>query len=402
MVKVEQIRVWLVRKGIKGVDVSAGAASRSAHQDHSRKCAARGGAAQGGVAPRLRGYRLSDTAREKEVVMPINQDILTLLPLVPKTAYSKMTEAQRAQFEREYKAKARSTGKMVLISMLFPVQHFMLGRSGLGILFFMTFLGFGVGYVVEWFLTPMRVQKYNVYMASRVITSIYYGRPMGRIADLAIIDRHTKRLLEIIYESIDLAETSKNASTRKSRIALAIEKTAEIPKMYNGNSNIYPMEYLQELRDEIHTDCVLVKVDNFINKAKLAKTPTTQIGYIEKALAEIQDGLNDPYVFRKLLLEKQAYLEALPNTIQLKNFLEQAERFEFKGYYSKAIDAYMDALFVLKKDDIPDDKQGRQISVLENKIAQLRNESNRKKKDRDDADGDDGAGCSLDSPRPKS
>ncbi len=304
--------------------------------------------------------------------MSINQDVLNLLPLVPKTAYSKMTEAQRAQAGREYKIKARSMGKMVLLSIFFPVQHFMLGRGGLGFLFIMTFFGFGVGYIIEWFLTPMRVQKYNIYIASRIITSIHYGRPIGKINDLAIFGRHTTRLLEIINESISLAETSKNASTRKSRIALAVEKAAEMPKMYDGNSNVFPIEYLLELRDEIHTDCVLVKVDDFISKAKTAKTSNTQINYIEKALAEIQEGLSDPYVFRAILLEKQRYLESLPSVIQLKDLLEKAERFEFKGNFIKAIDAYMDVLFFLKKDGIPGEKQGKQIAALQNKIARLR------------------------------
>jgi len=64
---------------------------------------------------------------------------------------------------------------IVALSILFPIQLFLLGRIGLGILFAVTGGGLGVWYIVEWFLTPGRVREYNAKVASQAIALIEAG-----------------------------------------------------------------------------------------------------------------------------------------------------------------------------------------------------------------------------------
>lgn len=68
---------------------------------------------------------------------------------------------------------------MVALSILFPVQLFFLGKVLLGVLFLITGFGFGVWYVIEWFLTPGRVRDYNTRVAAEILTSMNSG---GRAA----------------------------------------------------------------------------------------------------------------------------------------------------------------------------------------------------------------------------
>lgn len=51
--------------------------------------------------------------------------------------------------------------------------------------------------------------------------------------------------------------------------------------------------------------------------------------------------------------------------------LEKAEKAEFKGQNKKALDAYLEALFVLRKDKIPDTEQAHEVDMIEGKIANL-------------------------------
>lgn len=61
---------------------------------------------------------------------------------------------------------------MMAFSILFPIQLFFLGRVLLGILFLITGFGFGIWYVVEWFMTPGRVREYNTRVAEEVLAWI--------------------------------------------------------------------------------------------------------------------------------------------------------------------------------------------------------------------------------------
>ncbi len=51
--------------------------------------------------------------------------------------------------------------------------------------------------------------------------------------------------------------------------------------------------------------------------------------------------------------------------------LSKAEKAEFKGQKKKALDAYLDALFVIRKDSIDDSHQQKEIDAIEEKIRSL-------------------------------
>ena len=51
--------------------------------------------------------------------------------------------------------------------------------------------------------------------------------------------------------------------------------------------------------------------------------------------------------------------------------IERAEKLAFKGQKKRACDAYLDALYLLRKDSIPDDQQRTQIIEIESKIKEL-------------------------------
>lgn len=64
---------------------------------------------------------------------------------------------------------------MIALAIVFPIQLFFLGKPLLGILFLITGGGFGVWYVVEWFLTPGRVHEYNAKVADDILASMGVG-----------------------------------------------------------------------------------------------------------------------------------------------------------------------------------------------------------------------------------
>jgi hypothetical protein len=94
------------------------------------------------------------------------------LPPSAFPAFESLGEEQRTAFASRYDSAKRSMALMMALSILFPVQLFFLGRVLLGILFLITGGGFGVWYVVEWFLTPGRVRAYNAGLASDILTSL--------------------------------------------------------------------------------------------------------------------------------------------------------------------------------------------------------------------------------------
>ncbi len=94
------------------------------------------------------------------------------LPPVAAAAYQQLSEDQKQTFNASYNSRKRSMALMVALAILFPIQMFLLGRVLLGILFLITGGGFGVWYVIEWFLTPGRVRDYNTRVANETLALV--------------------------------------------------------------------------------------------------------------------------------------------------------------------------------------------------------------------------------------
>jgi hypothetical protein len=102
----------------------------------------------------------------------VSPSISNRLPATVKTALAKMPDEQQLLFEDEFKRKAKSTGLLTLLAILFPIHLFILGKTGLGIAFIITGGGLCVWWIIEWFITPGRVKSFNDDVATRLLTEM--------------------------------------------------------------------------------------------------------------------------------------------------------------------------------------------------------------------------------------
>lgn len=100
------------------------------------------------------------------------QSTMSKFTPVVQSALSKMTEEEKLTFTSEFNRRKKSKGLLIFLSLFFPVQLLVLGKVGLGILFWFTAGGFGLWYVIEWFLTPGRVDAYNNEIATEVARDV--------------------------------------------------------------------------------------------------------------------------------------------------------------------------------------------------------------------------------------
>ena len=106
------------------------------------------------------------------MAVEITPSVAKNLPMMVKSALSKMPPEAQVMFEQEYQKKAKSSGLMVFLAIVFPIQLFLLGKTGLGIAFWLTMGLGGIWYIIEWFLTPKRVREYNEDMATKILTEM--------------------------------------------------------------------------------------------------------------------------------------------------------------------------------------------------------------------------------------
>ena len=104
--------------------------------------------------------------------LEIKPSIVDNLPIIVYSAFTKMSAEEQMLFQELYKKNSKSTGLMVFLAIVFPIQLFLLRRIGLAIVFLLTLGGLWIWWIIEWFLTPKRVREYNGDVTIKIITEM--------------------------------------------------------------------------------------------------------------------------------------------------------------------------------------------------------------------------------------
>ena len=105
-------------------------------------------------------------------------------------------------------------------------------------------------------------------------------------------------------------------------------------------------------------------------KSEAATTPAARTRGYSKLLESISTlymQLDDTEEIRAAEISVRQELD----TVRLKVELDRAGKLEFRGQKKRACDAYLDALYLVRGDSIPDDEQQTEIDRIEAKIAAL-------------------------------
>ena len=106
------------------------------------------------------------------MALQIEASISDNLPTMVKEALSKLPVERQAMFVEEYRRKAKSPGLMLFLAIVFPIQLFLLGKTGLGVAFWFTFGGGGFWWFVEIFLAMGRTRTFNEDVAMAVVRDL--------------------------------------------------------------------------------------------------------------------------------------------------------------------------------------------------------------------------------------
>lgn len=165
-------------------------------------------------------------------------------------------------------------------------------------------------------------------------------------------DMELKRMANIINESDTIIKTSKNYDTKTSRIDLCVKFLYEICACFPDNRDYAEsLGCALELQPKLYNDSFQSKISTNMGKARAAKTLSAKISYATKSIEEANSFRSCGFVAIENINVVIAAVQDFINNETLADILLKAERFEFKGNAKKASDAYMDALFFIKKAD---------------------------------------------------
>lgn len=186
------------------------------------------------------------------------------------------------------------------------------------------------------------------------------------------LEQHSR----IIGESINIIDNSKNLSTVLSRIDVALRSCDQLRRYeMKGIPTIVTSPSAAMVKIEQHRKAAIsqaakkISADAMVKAAAIPASASAARIY-SKAIAK----LADLYSLVKDVTEIEqieASLKAEMDTAELKAQLAKAERAEFKGQKKKAIEAYLDALFLIRKDSIADQYQKSEINAIKQKISAL-------------------------------
>lgn len=102
----------------------------------------------------------------------IPQYILDEVNSSVKSGLKTLNTEQQNNFVTEYNKKKKDPTLIIILAILFPIQLFLLGKTGLGVAYWLTGGGCGVWWIVEIILANKRTKEYNEDVASQILRDI--------------------------------------------------------------------------------------------------------------------------------------------------------------------------------------------------------------------------------------
>lgn len=115
-----------------------------------------------------------------------------------------------------------------------------------------------------------------------------------------------------------------------------------------------------------------------IQEAKSSATISKKLELATKAV-NILDSAVQFYPDEPKLIESLNAVREFVTTVKISHWIEQAERFAFKGNYNRAISSYRDALFYLGRENIRDAERDLIAAKINQEIEKLRKNTSEKK-----------------------
>lgn len=103
------------------------------------------------------------------MTMNLSARVADSLPLSVKQTLAQMPDTTQSVFEEEYKHKMKSPATMQLLAIFFPIHHFLLGKIGIGMLFWLTAGGFFIWWFIEIFTVRGQTRNYNEDIARKLV-----------------------------------------------------------------------------------------------------------------------------------------------------------------------------------------------------------------------------------------
>lgn len=209
-----------------------------------------------------------------------------------------------------------------------------------------------------------------------IVGLVFYSWGLERNPIPAKHAPEVNRSLQIVNDSIELINSSKNWSTKSSRIDLIVKIYEDLIKRFGRYREAEDFRKSLELAKQeqavIHVQAVKEPVRECLKKAEDATTATQKVNACTKALSIIEKAKEDPLAGPEMLDSLRETVLLARSQFQQDGHLKKAEKHEFKGQQGKALDAYQEALWHLLNDDIDDAKQEESIKLLQAKINELK------------------------------
>lgn len=201
---------------------------------------------------------------------------------------------------------------------------------------------------------------------------------------LPIVALNVSSLANVITSSEEVIESSKNISTKLSRCQVILKRLEDLaPYESKGITTISPppsalIQIYKKKYDQIILDEIKDKLEEAEQKSQVATSYKTKEAFYQKVISKIYE-LKGDLTDKSLLDNFELKTKIAINRIKLEGFVDEAKKAEFKGRKKKALDQYLEALYLVRNDQFDDKKQANIIAFLEKKIKELQEEGKENK-----------------------
>lgn len=184
--------------------------------------------------------------------------------------------------------------------------------------------------------------------------------------------RAYNRSVDVFNQSLELARNSKNPETRKNNIGVALNVAEMMHEDYPEDEQ-WPelIAMCEAMRREVHTRAVFEAAQKCTERANAVKTVKAKLNAAQKALQILDASSADPFVMQEHVDEWRNTVHDYISRVQCEVLQHKAQGLAARGQEDKALQAYAQAVTLLRSDEVDDAAQVELFAALEEKIKAI-------------------------------
>ena len=230
-----------------------------------------------------------------------------------------------------------------------------------------------IGVLILFSICISFLEKYPEIAVIAIVIAVVYSILLYCKNENHKEEQGISKICEAIEKEVSLFNSAKTGIEQAVHFRNELRLIEKMFSLYPSSKQKFMSIYQgkKEIENDIYEELLKKDIRACLNKIDTLKTQNAKINTLDKTIDLLKNYSNIDFIPSNKIEEYILLLKQMGTELKTDQYIEKAEKYREKGQYAKAEQACLEALEIIKNDDVPDELQKESIDLFEQLSKEL-------------------------------